>query len=146
MEYYRAAKDVVKHQLHNTVSKIHISCDMWSSPNGHAFLGVVAHWTNDKYTLQTSLIGLPNVRGEHTGTNIAKSLIDVFEQYDICNKVGYMMLDNASNNDTTVEAIHYELLARGITPTISPLERRLRCMGHIISSSKRCYLGGKSLH
>lgn len=72
-----------------------------------------------------ALIGLPRVKGQHSGTNIAKSLIDVLEQYNICDKAGYMMLDNASNNDTIVEGIHYELLARGITPTITPLERRL---------------------
>lgn len=68
---------------------------MWSSPNGHAFLGVVAHWTDNKYALQTALIGLPKVKGQHTSTNIAKSLIDVLEQYNICDKAGYMMLDNA---------------------------------------------------
>ena len=41
------------------------------------------------------------------------------------------MLNKASNNDTIVEAIHYGLLAYGITLTITPLERRLHCMGHI---------------
>jgi hypothetical protein len=143
LDYYQAAKEVIKNQLQNAVSKIHISCDMWSSPNGHAFLGVVAHWTDEKYVLQTALIGLPKVKGQHTGTNIAKSLIDVLEQYNICDKAGYMMLDNASNNDTTVEAIHYELLARGITPTITPLERRLRCMGHIMNLVVKALLFGR---
>jgi hypothetical protein len=69
---------------------------------------------DQQYTLHTALIALPRVLGPHTGGNIAISLVSVLEQYDICEKLGYMMLDNATNNDTAVESIEDELIWRGI--------------------------------
>jgi hypothetical protein len=51
MDYDWAVKDIVKHQLHNAASKIHISHDIWSLPNESAFLGIIAYWTDNKYTL-----------------------------------------------------------------------------------------------
>jgi len=47
MNRFDIAHAEVKQHLRLEISKIHISCDMWSSPNGHAFLGVVAHWSSD---------------------------------------------------------------------------------------------------
>jgi len=60
--------------------------------------------------------------GAHTGANIATVLVDVFEKYDICEKLGYMMLDNATNNDTAIESLDTELIWRGIIPVISSEE------------------------
>src|SRR5579859_5363864 len=56
-----------------------------------------------------------------------------------------MILDNALNNDTMVEAIHYELLAHGIMSMITPLEHRLRCIRHIISLVVKALLFGREM-
>jgi len=55
----------------------------------------------------------------YTDANIAIHLIIIIEQYDICEKLGYMMLDNATNNDTVVESIQDELIWRGIIRNVS---------------------------
>src|SRR5579859_889397 len=143
MNRFDIARAEIKQHLQDSISKIHISCDMWSSPNGHAFLGIVGHWMDTHHVLHTALIALPRVMGAHTGANIATVLVDVFEKYDICEKLGYMMLDNATNNDTAVESLDTELIWRGIIPVISSEERRLRCFGHILNLVVKALLFSK---
>jgi hypothetical protein len=58
MQRFNAAQQEVKQQLLDAVSKIYISCDLWSSPNGYAFLGVVAHWTSPDKELHTTSISI----------------------------------------------------------------------------------------
>src|SRR5579859_2928030 len=43
---FNQACDEIKQHLAMAASNIHISCDMWSSPNNYALLGIIAHWTD----------------------------------------------------------------------------------------------------
>jgi hypothetical protein len=38
------AKRMVQEVLTKAISKIHISCDLWTSPNGYALCGIAAHF------------------------------------------------------------------------------------------------------
>ena len=42
MYRFKSAQSIVKTILSEARSKIHIPCDIWSSPNGHAFLGIIS--------------------------------------------------------------------------------------------------------
>jgi hypothetical protein len=42
MYRFKSAQSIVKTILSEARSKIHISCDIWSSSNGHAFLGIIS--------------------------------------------------------------------------------------------------------
>jgi hypothetical protein len=89
------------------------------------------------------MIALPRVLGAHSGANIAAALMEVLEKYEIADKLGYMMLDNATNNDTAVEALQDALISKlGTVPTISAEERRLRCFGHILNLVVKAMLFG----
>jgi hypothetical protein len=144
---FNQARDEIKEHLAMAASNIHISCDMWSSPNNYALLGVVAHWTDPDHRQRTSLIGMPRVSGAHTGANIASAVADVLQLYNIGQKLGYMMLDNATNNDTAVKAVHDELAERDIEPLtiMTTGERRLRCFGHILNLVVKALLFGKDI-
>ena len=144
---FNQARDEVKQHLAMAASNIHISCDMWSSPNNYALLGVVAHWTDPDHRQRTSLIGMPRVSGAHTCVNIVSAVVDVLQLYNIGQKLGYMMLDNATNNDTAVKAVHDELAEREIGPlTVMRTEERcLRCFGHILNLVVKVLLFGKDI-
>ena len=118
----------VSHSLQTAKSKIHISSDLWSSPNGHAFLGIVAHWWDLHDALKSALIALPKLLGVHSGENIAFTTVEVLKQYEIQNNVGYFMFDNASNNDTAVEHINELLANLGINWKMSYDSRGLSIM------------------
>ena len=50
--------------------------------------------------------------------------------------LGYFVLDNASNNDTTLEQL-------ALTMGFIPREKRLRCIGHILNLIAEQYLFGQ---
>ena len=62
------------------------------------------------------------------GINIAAVVIKVITDYEISERVGFFVLDNADNNDTAVKAIFQYL-----RPKIDPKARRIRCAGHVIN-------------
>jgi hypothetical protein len=89
----------IKDLLATALSKINISCDIWTSTNGLSLLGVVAYFINGDGKLRLVLIGLPRIRGSHTGENIARCLMLVILKYEIELILGCLIIDNAINND-----------------------------------------------
>jgi len=78
---------------------------MWTSPNYRAFLGVVAHWLDSDYELQSTVIGMRRFYGRHTGDNLAACFLEIIDPYSIINKIGCFTLDKATNNDTALQHI-----------------------------------------
>lgn len=128
---------VVKAALQSARSKIHLSFDLWSSPNGLALLGVVAHCLGRDLKAKSVSIALTSVEGAHSGENIAEAVIPILEMYELQGKIGFFMTDNASNNDTCIAALCEHFL-----PGIDPETRRLRCLGHIINLAVKSFLYG----
>jgi hypothetical protein len=75
------------------------------------------------------LISFRNLKGPHSGENIAESVKAVCKEYDIVSKIRYCVLDNADNNDTCVQSL---ARAWGWSPEQAK-QRRLRCFSHIIN-------------
>lgn len=71
------------------------------------------------------------------GKVIAGVVVDVLEDFAICDKIGFLTLDNASNNDTLMEEL-------GRRMGIDPVERHVRCLGHIINLVVKDFLFGKN--
>jgi hypothetical protein len=48
---------------------------------------------------------LREIQGSHDGENIAPIVEEVLEEWGIISKLGYLQMDNASNNDTMIRAL-----------------------------------------
>jgi hypothetical protein len=86
-------------------SKIHLSFDLWSSPNSLSLCGVVAYYLIADFTNRAILVGLKRVQGTYSGENIADAVLEVIREYKIADKIGYFQADNAGNNNTCIQAI-----------------------------------------
>ena len=64
IEAKRLIRDEV---LARALSKIHVSCDLWTSPNGYAMCGVAAHFIGHQGYVQTVLLALRRMMGAHGG-------------------------------------------------------------------------------
>ena len=135
---YEQRRLIIKDLLCSSKSKIHLSFDMWSSPNYLSFCGLVAHFVTHMQKLQTALLALPRIQGSHSGENLSSYIAKVIEDYGIESKLGYFVTDNADNNDTCIQA-----LAK--TFPIDSKKQRLRCAGHVINLVVQCLLFGKGL-
>lgn len=95
--------------LSNARSIVHLSSDMWTSPNRLAFLGITAQWIDQSYNLRHCLLALSHVQFNHSGDNQASHMLNTIKEYGIEQNLGYYVGDNASSNDTCMRALSKSL-------------------------------------
>ena len=119
--------NVVRNLLQRSLTNCHLSFDLWTSPNLHSYLVVIAHWVSENYQLRQCAITLKHLDGRHTGDNIGGLVMDVARQYGIVPNLGCFILDNAWNNDSSMNVI----CEASPDPVFDKVERWLRCIAHI---------------
>jgi hypothetical protein len=141
LEEFKKQRVRVKDELGLAKSMIHVSFDLWTSPNSLGFVAAVAHFLDKDLKNRSLLIGMRRVRGSHSGENIAEAIIPIILEMGIVGNLGYFITDNATNNDVAIEVI-----LRRLRPDVThPGHRRVRCLGHIINLAAKAFLfgGGK---
>jgi hypothetical protein len=82
-------------------------------------------------------IALPQLTGAHSGEAMAEVVMAIFKEFNITvGKLGYFVLDNAYNNNTTITIVASKM---GFNAT----ERRLACGPHTINLIGQMLLWGK---
>ena len=102
-------KDIVRRELQSAITRIHISLDIWTSPNQHLLLAVCGHFTTHLLKKQKALLALKRVLG-HSGENQFAILLPILKDYGIVRKLGGIIADNASTNDTLCQAIQRHMI------------------------------------
>jgi hypothetical protein len=93
----------------STVPKVSLTADGWTGPSQKDFLGVTAHWIDDKWMQRELVIGFEPMNGAHTGENLAEALINIVERFNIGEKIHSITTDNALNMSKMVhEFIKHE--------------------------------------
>ena len=54
------------------------------------------------YYVKIVLLGIKHMKGSYKGENLASYLVKLIDDYRFQDNLGYFMLDNAENMDTTV--------------------------------------------
>ena len=132
-EFLKAKQQVIQY-LGMAVSRIHINFDIWTSSNGYALCGVVAHFVDASYRVQHCLLGLPRMEEEHSGERIAEVVAAVILGYDIEANIGVFVSDNVDTNSVAVRSLVKQLK---LEP--SWINRRGRCFGHVINLTHGCF-------
>jgi hypothetical protein len=138
LSQYDSLVPAIRERLATSMSLIHVSFDNWTTKGGKkAFTGIYVHYLSRDGLLEEYPVALPQLAGVHTGERIAEVVHETFEAFEIrSEKVGYFVLDNASNNDTAVGELAYihNFVAR---------HRRLRCAPHSLNLVGQAMLFGK---
>ncbi|RYC81284.1 hypothetical protein BFJ63_vAg15823, partial [Fusarium oxysporum f. sp. narcissi] len=79
MRQYECQKERVKQRIQSAKSRIHISCDLWTSPNSLAILGVVAHYVTEDGQLEHHVLALKDIDSEHDGSHLAVAILKVVD-------------------------------------------------------------------
>ncbi|KAF6525626.1 hypothetical protein HZS61_011421 [Fusarium oxysporum f. sp. conglutinans] len=119
---FESKADIIKAELGSALTKIHISFDLWTSPN------------------RCSLY-LRRQLGIHSGEILAETLFEIVQLWDIRGQVGTVISDNVTTNDTCLSYFY-----RQLDPSIRPADikaRRMRCYGHVLNLVARAFLFGK---
>lgn len=140
LEEFKKQKKMLKKELKKARSNIHLSFDLWSSPNCHSIIAIVSHFISSKGSRESRLLAIRQMEGEHSGENMAGTVLQVIREYKISKRIGFFVLDNVSSNDVAVDHILCSLY-----PEMSPAarkRRRLRCLAHVINLVAKAFLLG----
>jgi hypothetical protein len=138
---YDEQKKSLAAELSFTLSRIHITFDIWTAGNFVGFISIWAYWIDKSGVRQRRLLAFRRIYGSHSGENQSEVLLEVLKEYEIEDRLGYMVCDNASSNTTAIDLLLYEL-----DPTITEAQikaRRLRCFGHIVNLAAQSLLAGR---
>jgi hypothetical protein len=132
----------VKELLANALSRIHVSFDLWTSPNGLGICGICAHFVGPECRNRSVLIGLKRMKYSHSGESTAEQIVPVLQEFGVVGeRVGVFVADNAEVNDVAIKEILQQL-----RPDIKdPRTRRGRCLGHILNLAAQAFIFGKDV-
>lgn len=135
-------KAEIKSQLlHNAQSKIHLSFDLWTSDGTTmSLMAVVAHYLDKTFMNRTRLLAMRRLFGSHSGENMSKLLVGIIQEFELTDRLGYFMIDNADSNDTCLEHLIREIFPGATEDDVD--ERRLRCWGHVLNLVAKAFLFG----
>ncbi|KJZ69426.1 hypothetical protein HIM_11176 [Hirsutella minnesotensis 3608] len=139
---YEGKKEFVRRALQNALSSIHIVPDNWTSPNCLGVIGFTVQFVTEDHGLQSIVVRIKELDGQHSGENMAEAIMEFVREYGIASKVGYFMMDNASNMNTMIDKVSDDL-EREFNVFYDPLPHRLRCLGHVINLAVMEFLIGK---
>ena len=136
----------LKGELASAISMVHLSFDLWTSPNGMAILGIVCYFIDKAGQLQNCLLGLDQVSGNHGGENQAWYLVRLIKDFGIEGRLGYLTADNADSCDTAVWHVFKTLNPRATSAELEQLKQHfcIRCFGYILNLSAKAFLEGES--
>ncbi|TKA70942.1 hypothetical protein B0A55_10806 [Friedmanniomyces simplex] len=97
-------------------------------------LGIIAHFIDEDWKHQNTLLALSPTRGSHTGENMSEQLLHVINDYQLGNNIEFYAADNAYNNDTAIRLLG--------DLDVNLHKQRLRCAAHIINLVCKAILVG----
>ncbi|OWT42270.1 hypothetical protein VFPPC_18424 [Pochonia chlamydosporia 170] len=143
-QHFLSAKDVIRKKLQSAISKIHLFLDIWTSPNRLLLLGICAHFVDHaQETRSKALLALRPV-ANHSGEKQFVTLLPALRDFGILRRIGSVVGDNSSTNDTLCRASS-TCLREEEDIDWDPEVHRLRCLGHVINLAVQAFLFKDSL-
>lgn len=112
---------------------VSVTCDTWTSPNHKSILGVTAHWIDSDWVLRDLVIAVVVVEGDHSGANLGRHMVAIFEEYGLGGKLFCITADNASSN----KVMGRHIAASGKMRGFDTQQNLLGCMAHVINLSAK---------
>jgi hypothetical protein len=137
-QHFLEKKDVVRKALQSARTKIHLSVDIWTSPNNHLLLAICASFVDHENRFWNLLIGLRPIYG-HSGSVQWETILPLLEDYSIVQNIGTVIGDNSGTNDTLCRTMQDYFTSQFKIPWLAS-HQRIRCQGHILNLVVQAFL------
>ncbi|MBW0487045.1 hypothetical protein O181_026760 [Austropuccinia psidii MF-1] len=97
-----------------------------TSPNITAYLAVTSHYIDTDFKLTSIIIGLAEIKGDHSGESLATQFLKIIRHYDLEQKIICITTDNASVNNQMAQDIEATF------PKFCAKDNMVGCMAHTI--------------
>ncbi|KAE8265445.1 hypothetical protein A4X09_0g6644 [Tilletia walkeri] len=125
---YEAMQGVIRQRLATISGAIHLALDVWTSPNGHSYLGVIGCW-QEQGLAQRHVLDMITFTKRHTAEYLAISVKELAERLGISAKIWFIAGDNASVNTAMMHIL-------GRDSDLSRVEgqsSQIRCIAHVLN-------------
>ncbi|KAK1367687.1 BED-type domain-containing protein [Heracleum sosnowskyi] len=113
---YEIEKKKLK-EVFKYVKKINITTDMWTSSNQKSgYMVVTSHWIDYEWKLKMRVLNFCNAPPPHSGYIIAEALSRCFTEWEIDEKTGTIVVDNAKANDVALRILKDNFSIRNSLP------------------------------
>ncbi|KAN0138441.1 Ribonuclease H-like domain containing protein [Lactarius tabidus] len=129
-------RETLKELFSSVPGEVSVTLDGWSSLTRDPYLGVTVHWvhsspeTPSEWSLRTLLLAFREVKGNHSGENLAKIVMEIFKEAGLSSKIGWITSDNVTSNDRMMSRLEDELNL--LEHEWKAPDCRVRCLAHII--------------
>ena len=83
LRYFATAKKTIISILLCAMSRIHLTWDLWTSPNFKAMIAITAHWTDTDWKVRSTLMAIREIDGDHDGENISNVVLSILKEFEI---------------------------------------------------------------
>ncbi|KAE8241191.1 hypothetical protein A4X13_0g7527 [Tilletia indica] len=129
---------VLKAELASVDGCFHLAIDVWTSANGHSFLGLIICYQHSGKAIRRLLEMVPFLEA-HGGAQLAAATSRVLEKYGIGDRVWNIISDNASENNKMMRLLADEgKLAR--FKQNDEMNCRVRCSAHVLNLVSKAVL------
>lgn len=142
MVAFEEQKSHVRKVLSKAYTRVHLSADIWTSPNRRLALGVTGTFVRieEKRPVRSRLLfGLKNVKG-HAGEKQFHVIRPLLREFGISARMGALVADNSTTNDTLSRALERSFEELHLRPPWRAGDMRVRCLGHIINLIVKAFL------
>ncbi len=134
-EYVKEAqikyKNIVRTVVQVIILYIHISLDIWISPNQQLLLAICAHFILYEQKKEKALLTLKKMPN-HSGEDQFSILVSILQDYGIKKKFGAIIIDNTSLNNVLCRIVEKHMKKTYDREQLVN-EWRIRYIGHIIN-------------
>jgi hypothetical protein len=112
----------------SNLGTIAFTSDMWSGCNNCGYASVTAHYIDSSWTVQSKIIAFRLVEFPHDADQIFETIMGVFTEYGVSEKVLSITFDNHSANTGTIP-----MFESSLPPTRAGILLHVRCACHILN-------------
>ncbi|CAI7876704.1 unnamed protein product [Closterium sp. NIES-53] len=135
------ALDAAIAELASTTCAVSYITDMWTGPNGKAYMVLRGHFVSVQWELRQMILAFVEMPGRHGGKEIAKAVEKVVVQWKLQTRCLSLTTDNASAN---VVALRH-LVEEGEFSGYFSKKAHYRCLSHIVNLAVQSGLGVESM-
>ncbi|CAI5531747.1 unnamed protein product [Closterium sp. Naga37s-1] len=121
--------------------KVSFTIDMWTAPNGKAWLVVTGHWIDENFQLRTAVLEFREMLGRHGGKEMAQVVEETFVQWGLEGRCLGFTTDNASINIAAFRRMSEE----GGGQCFFNSRMHFRCLAHVINLAVQAALAVDSI-
>lgn len=129
---YENAKKELHNLLNGVSSRVSLTADLWTSKQTLGYLCVTCHFITENWRIHKKIIKFALVETPYDGWNLFNALLKSLNEWNLEHRVFAITLDNASNNDSFVNYLKENLVAKHLLLSQGNLFH-FRCAAHVLN-------------